>query len=452
MIKSIPFNIEAEQSVLGSILIDNKIISKIADELNESDFYEMKNQLIFKAMKNLFNKRLTIDFTTLNSELQSRNDLENAGGLLYLSNILNSVFTTANVDDYISIIKDSSLKRSILEAANSIIEAGYDVNNTSSEYLDYAERLIFNLSKKRKTDSFTPISTVVDNVTEITLENRNRNGAMTGITTGFDNLDKLTLGLQNNNLIILAARPAMGKSAFAMNVAINAAKFNRDKDNNPLPVAVFSLEMSQEQIVQRISSSESQVNIKNVLSGQMTARELMFFEDANRNLKELNVYFSDSPGVTVAEIRARCRKQKQEEGLGLVIIDYLQLISGSNSKMSRQEEVSDISRSLKLMARELEVPVIALSQLSRKVEEREDKKPMMSDLRESGSIEQDADLIFFLYRAAYYNLPNAKPGVTELIVGKNRSGESGHSLHYLFKGENVLFSPYIPEEKEVQDD
>ncbi len=440
MTKNIPFNIEAEQSVLGSVLINNEILSSIADELSDSDFYDSKNQLIFKSMKNLKNSGLTIDFTTLNSDLQSRNQLEKAGGYAYLNSILNSVFTTAHVEDYITIIKDASLKRNVIAAATSIVEAGYDGDYTSTDYIDFAERLIFDLAKRRKADAFTSISAVIDNVNEITLANRNRTETMTGLSTGYDNLDKLTLGLQDNNLIILAARPAMGKSAFAMNVAINAARFNDRKFNMPLPVAIFSLEMSQEQLVQRIIAAEGQVHISNILSGKMSALELKFFETANEKLKRLNVHFSDQPGITVADIRARCRKLKQEEGLGLVIIDYLQLISGSNSKISRQEEVSDISRSLKLMARELEVPVIALSQLSRKVEERPDKRPMMSDLRESGSIEQDADLIFFLYRAAVYNLPNSEPGVTELIVGKNRAGQSGHSLRYLFKGENVLFS------------
>lgn len=451
MAKNVPFNLEAEQSVLGSVLIDNNVLRTIADELSVSDFYDLKNQLIFQSMKNLDNSGLKIDFTTLNSDLQTRHKLEEAGGYAYLNNILNSVFTTANIEDYIVIIKDASLKRNIIAAANSIVEAGYDSNYNSTDYIDYAERLIFDLAKRRKADAFTAISQVIDNVNEITLANRNRTETMTGIATGFDNLDGLTLGLQDNNLIILAARPAMGKSAFAMNVAINAARFNDKKFNMPLPVAIFSLEMSQEQLVQRIIAAEGQVHISNILSGKMSALELKFFETANEKLKRLNVHFSDQPGITVADIRARCRKLKQEEGLGLVIIDYLQLISGSG-KTSRQEEVSEISRSLKLMARELEVPVIALSQLSRKVEERPDKRPMMSDLRESGSIEQDADLIFFLYRAAVYNLPNSEPGVTELIVGKNRAGRSGHSLRYLFKGENVLFSELPDDEGDNQND
>ncbi len=444
MAKNIPFNIEAEQSVLGSILIDNQMIRNIADELEVKDFYDVKNQIIFTAMKQLFNANITIDFTTLNSELQNKNLLDKAGGISYLNSILNSVFTTANVDDYITLIKDASLKRNVIAAATAIIETGYDGNFSSTEYIDYAERLIFDLSKRRRTDSFTPISTVIDKVNEITLENRNRTTALTGIATGFNNLNRLTLGLQKNNLIILAARPAMGKSAFAMNVAIKAAKENRDENGNPLPVAVFSLEMSQEQLVQRIAATESMVSIAHILSGKMSSQELNYFEYATKSLKELNVYFSDTPGVTIADIRARCRKQKQESGLGLVIIDYLQLITGIGGK-SRQEEVSDISRSLKLMARELEVPVIALSQLSRKVEERDDKRPMMSDLRESGSIEQDADLIFFLYRESAYNKESTSK-LTELIVGKNRAGKSGHALMYTFEGEKILFTEYEEEE------
>ncbi len=437
--KNIPFNIEAEQSILGCMLLDNEMIPKVADEIVVGDFYDNKNQILFTSMKNLYNNRITVDFATLNSELQSRNTVNQAGGLEYLKTILSCVFTTANIDSYISVLKDAALKRNIIAAATSIVEAGYEGKYNSSEFIDYAERVIFDVARKRRAEAFTPISQVVDNVTEITLLNRTRVDAMTGLDTGFDNLNDLTLGLQNNNLIILAARPAMGKSAFAMNVAMNAAKLNRDKEGNSLPVAIFSLEMSQEQILQRIISTESGVHVGKVLSGKMSTQEMTFFEQTNNELKKFNVYFSDTPGVTISDIRARCRKQQQESGLGLVIIDYLQLISGSNSKASRQEEVSDISRSLKLMARELQVPVIALSQLSRKVEERPDKKPMMSDLRESGSIEQDADLIFFLYRASYYNLPNSNPGETELIIGKNRAGASGHSLKYSFVGENLQF-------------
>ncbi|MFI3251644.1 MAG: replicative DNA helicase [bacterium] len=436
--KNIPFNIEAEQSILGCMLLDNQMIPKVSDEIIVHDFYDVRNQIIFSSMKNLFNGSIIVDYTTLTSELQARNALVASGGMEYLKNILSCVFTTANIDSYITILKDASLKRSIIQAATAIVESGYDGSMNATDYIDYAEDKIFNLAKRRKAEDFTPISHVVDKVNELTLLNRTRTTAMTGLQTGFDNLDRLTLGLQNNNLIILAARPAMGKSAFAMNVAINVAKLNMS-NNNPLSVAIFSLEMSQEQILQRICATSSGVHISKILSGKMSSQEMMFFEQTNNELKKLNVYFSDAPGVTIADIRARCRKQKQENGLGLVIIDYLQLISGSNSKLSRQEEVSDISRSLKLMARELEVPVIALSQLSRKVEERPDKRPMMSDLRESGSIEQDADLIFFLYRASYYNIPNSNPGETELIVGKNRAGASGHSLKYSFVGEYLQF-------------
>lgn len=442
MISHVPFNLEAEQSILGCVLIDNNILMKVSDELDTRDFYDIKNQNIFNSMRNLYRQQITIDYTTLHADLENRNVLNNAGGLIYLNNILNSVFTTANIDDYIQIVKDSALKRSIIAAANSIAEAGGDGTLDSTEYIDYAERLIFDLSKRRKTDGFVPISTVIDNVTEQTLANRGKSDGVTGIATGFSNLDELTLGLQNNNLIILAARPAMGKSAFAMNIAINAAKMNVSDDGSQIHVAVFSLEMSQEQIVERISASESGVAIGKIQKGDMSNQELMFFEDANNQIKDLNVHFCDTAAVTIADIRAKCRKQKQSEGLDLVVIDYLQLISGSSKGgTNRQEEVSNISRGLKQMARELEIPVIALAQLSREVEKREDKRPIMADLRESGSIEQDADLILFLYRDEYYNKTgNALPGVAELIVAKNRAGASGMALKYLFKGENALFS------------
>ena len=266
---------------------------------------------------------------------------------------------------------------------------------------------------------------------------------MDKIYTGFEKLDEITLGLQKDNLIILAARPAMGKSAFAMNIAINAATTNVKETGEPISVALFSLEMSQEQIVQRMTAAQARVNLTNIQKGTLTQKEMLLVESANDDLAALNVYFCDQGTVTVADIRAKCRKQKASGGLDLVIIDYLQLINGSSKGGNRQEEVGNISRSLKQMARELGVPVIALSQVSRKLEDREDKRPNMSDLRESGSIEQDADIIMFLYREGYYNKNTEKvSNLTELIIAKNRGGVTG-TLEFLFQGEYQLFTTYI---------
>ena len=276
------------------------------------------------------------------------------------------------------------------------------------------------------------------------LANRARDGELTGLSTGFERLDEITLGLQKDNLIILAARPAMGKSAFAMNIALNAAVNNvKEGTGEPINVAIFSLEMSQEQIVQRMTAAQARVNLNSIQKGSLNQKEMLLVESANDELAGLNIYFCDQGTVTVADIRAKCRKQKASGGLDLVIIDYLQLINGSSKTGNRQEEVANISRSLKQMARELGVPVIALSQLSRKLEDREDKRPNMSDLRESGSIEQDADIIMFLYREGYYNKNTEKvSNLTELIIAKNRGGVTG-TIQLLFQGEYQLFTTFI---------
>ena len=443
MANTLPYNLEAEQAVLGCVIIDNEIIISLADEMKVQDFYDRRHQLIYSAMLNIYKNGMQIDFTTLIAELQLKNQLAEAGGAVYLSSLLDAEFTTANISDYSQIVQDSALKRNVIAAATSISEAGYNANYDATNYVDYAERLINDLTKRRKTQGFTPISTVLDNVKSIMLANRNRNQEITGLSTGFSNLDEATLGLQKDNLIILAARPAMGKSAFAMNIAIQAAQNNVKENGEPIHVALFSLEMSQEQIVQRMTASQSRVNLTNIQRGSLNQKELLLIESANDDLSGLNIHFCDNGSLTVADIRARCRKQQASMGLDLVIIDYLQLINGSGRSSSRQDEVANISRSLKQMARELGIPVIALAQLSREVEKREDKRPIMADLRESGSIEQDADIIMFLYREDYYNKGAAKvSNLTELLIAKNRSGATG-KLQFIFQGEYQLFTTYV---------
>jgi replicative DNA helicase len=274
------------------------------------------------------------------------------------------------------------------------------------------------------------------------IANRNRKDEITGLSTGFSNLDEITLGLQKDNLIILAARPAMGKSAFAMNMAIQAAQNNKRETGEPISVALFSLEMSQEQIAQRMTASQARVNLTNIQRGSLNQKEMLLIESANDDMSNLNIFFCDQGALTIADIRAKCRKQQALTGLDLVVIDYLQLINGSGKNSSRQDEVSNISRSLKQMARELGIPVIALAQLSREVEKREDKRPIMADLRESGSIEQDADIVMFLYREDYYKKGESASNLTELIIAKNRSGVTG-TLKFLFQGEYQLFTTYV---------
>ena len=443
MTQNVPYNLEAEQAILGCVIIDNEIIVSLSDEMTVQDFYDRRHQLIFSAMLNIYKAQMQIDFTTLIAELQIKNQLLEAGGAIYLSSLIDVVYTTANINDYVQIVQDAALKRNIISAASSITEAGYNSNYDSTSYIDYAERLIMDLSKRRKTEGFTPINTVLDNVKNIMLANRARSGEITGLSTGFDNLDKITLGLQKDNLIILAARPAMGKSAFAMNIAIQAAQNNVKENGEGISVAVFSLEMSQEQIAQRMTASQARVNLTNIQKGNLNQKEMLLVESASDDLANLNIYFCDQGTVTVADIRAKCRRQQTTTGLDLVVIDYLQLINGSSRNGNRQEEVSNISRSLKQMARELGVPVIALAQLSREVEKREDKRPIMADLRESGSIEQDADIIMFLYREGYYNRSGENANnLTELIIAKNRGGVTG-TLNFLFQGEYQLFTSYV---------
>ena len=443
MAQNVPYNLEAEQAILGCVLIENEIMTALSDEMKVQDFYDRRHQIIFSAMLNICKSQMQIDFTTLIAELQTKNQLIEAGGAVYLSSLIDAVYTTANISDYIQIVQDAALKRNVIAAATSIAEAGYNANYDSAGYIDYAERLLLDLAKRRRTEGFVPIETVLENVKNIMLANRARDGELTGLSTGFEKLDEITLGLQKDNLIILAARPAMGKSAFAMNIAINAATNNVKETGEPISVALFSLEMSQEQIVQRMTAAQARVNLTNIQKGTLTQKEMLLVESANDDLAALNVYFCDQGTVTVADIRAKCRKQKANGGLDLVIIDYLQLINGSSKGGNRQEEVGNISRSLKQMARELGVPVIALSQVSRKLEDREDKRPNMSDLRESGSIEQDADIIMFLYREGYYNKNTEKvSNLTELIIAKNRGGVTG-TLEFLFQGEYQLFTTYI---------
>lgn len=443
MAQNVPYNLEAEQAILGCVLIENEIMTALSDEMKVQDFYDRRHQIIFSAMLNICKSQMQIDFTTLIAELQTKNQLIEAGGAVYLSSLIDAVYTTANISDYIQIVQDAALKRNVIAAATSIAEAGYNANYDSAGYIDYAERLLLDLAKRRRTEGFVPIETVLENVKNIMLANRAKDGELTGLSTGFEKLDEITLGLQKDNLIILAARPAMGKSAFAMNIAINAATNNVKETGEPISVALFSLEMSQEQIVQRMTAAQARVNLTNIQKGTLTQKEMLLVESANDDLAALNVYFCDQGTVTVADIRAKCRKQKANGGLDLVIIDYLQLINGSSKGGNRQEEVGNISRSLKQMARELGVPVIALSQVSRKLEDREDKRPNMSDLRESGSIEQDADIIMFLYREGYYNKNTEKvSNLTELIIAKNRGGVTG-TLEFLFQGEYQLFTTYI---------
>ena len=417
-----PQDIEAEQAVIGSMLTDQEAVTAAVETLKPEDFYREDNKIIYTALLNLYNKAQAIDIITLKSELSAMGKLDAIGGLEYIAELPEKVPTTSNVDRYIKIVEEKSMLRNLIKVANDIIDLGYGQTEEVEDILDEAEKKIFNVvQKKDQNNGFTPISDVlVESFTKLE-ELYNSKQAITGIPTGFNDLDKKTAGLHGSELILVAARPAMGKSAFALNIGTYAA--TRAK----VPVAIFNLEMSKDQLANRILCSEALVDSNHVRTGELSDDELAKLAEASGELSQAPIYICDTPGISVMEIRARCRKLKMEKNIGLIIIDYLQLIQGSaKNANNRVQEIAEISRSLKILAKELNVPVIALSQLSRAVESRDDHRPMLSDLRESGSIEQDADIVMFLYRDDYYNPEDSKKkNIAEVIIAKQRAGETG---------------------------
>ena len=415
-----PHDIEAEQAVIGSMLTDSDAVSSSIEVLKEEDFYREDNRIIYSAMLNLYNRAEPIDLITLKSELESMGKFDKVGGYEYLSALPDKVPTTANVVKYIKIVEEKSTLRNLIKTANEIIEMGYDPTEEIEDVMECAEKKIFNIMQDKNQKGYEAIKDIlVDSFTELE-ELYNRKGHITGVPTGFADLDYRLAGLHGSELILVAARPAMGKSAFALNIATNAAL------RGNTPVAVFSLEMSSKQMTNRILCSEAMVDSNKVKTGKLEDEDWSKLAEAIGPLSETGIYIDDTPGISIMEIRARCRKLKIEKHIGLVVIDYLQLIQGSNKRNgSREQEISEISRSLKILAKELEVPVIALSQLSREAEKRQDHRPMLSDLRESGAIEQDADIVMFLYRDDYYDKESKKQNVAEVIIAKNRGGSTG---------------------------
>jgi len=417
MEKITPHNLEAEQSVLGSIFVDQSSMRSLIDKLDSDDFYNYRHKVIFTAMVELFQEDIEIDYTTLSSKLETKDLLNDAGGIDYILGLINAVPSIANLSNYINIVRDKSITRKIQDACRGIVEEGFLVQD-ANHFVDQAEKKIFDIAKDRRTTDFTRIGEITEQVILKTEKAKSNHGRITGLDTGYDDLNEYTLGLQKSELIILAARPSMGKSALALNIATNVAK-NKD---NPY-VAFFSLEMGSDQLVGRILSAESRIHSVKIRTGTLSNTEWQQLNLARESLSKLNILFDDSGTVKVTDLRQKCRKLAQEKRLDLVVIDYLQLLSGSNPGVNRVQEVSEISRTLKEMARELKVPVIALSQLSRAVEKRDDKRPLMADLRESGSIEQDADIVMFLYREEYYSREEGTDtGKVELSIAKNRQG------------------------------
>jgi replicative DNA helicase len=415
-----PNDIEAEQAVIGSMLTDKDAVSSSIEVLKEEDFYREDNKIIFEAMMNLYNRAEPIDLITVKAELESMGKFEQVGGFEYLTELPEKVPTTANALKYIKIVEEKSTLRNLIKTANEIIELGYDPTEDVDDIMESAEKKIFNIMQDKNQKGYTPIKDIlVDSFTQLE-ELYNRKQHITGVPTGFSDLDYRTAGLHGSELVLIAARPAMGKSAFALNIATNAAL------RGNTPVAIFSLEMSKEQMVNRILCSEAMVDSNKVKTGKLEDEDWSKLAEAIGPLSETGIYVDDTPGISVTEIRAKCRKLKLEKNIGMVVIDYLQLVQGSNKRnSSREHEISDISRSLKILAKELNVPVIALSQLSRAVEQRPDHRPMLSDLRESGAIEQDADIVMFLYRDDYYNQDSEKKDIAEVIIAKHRGGSTG---------------------------
>ncbi|MFD0621387.1 replicative DNA helicase [Paenibacillus sp. GCM10027629] len=415
-----PQNLEAEQAVLGAILLQPEALITVMERVREEDFYDPRHQFIFESMIQLGEENQPVDLITLTAKLQDKQQLEDIGNVTYLMKLANAVPTAANVDYYAQIIEEKSMLRRLIRTATQIVNDGYASGDEVSDLLSDAERKILEISNRRSGSGFIAIKDVLMEVFE-NVENLSVNkGGTTGIPSGFTDLDKMTAGFQRNDLIIVAARPSVGKTAFALNVAQNVGV--RAKET----VAIFSLEMSAAQLVQRIVCAESNVDATRMRTGNLENDDWEKLTMAIGALAEANIFIDDTPGITVADIRAKCRRLKKEHGLGMIMIDYLQLIHGrGKAGENRQQEVSEISRTLKMIARELEVPVIALSQLSRGVEQRQDKRPMMSDLRESGSIEQDADIVAFLYRDDYYNQDSEKKNIIEIIIAKQRNGPVG---------------------------
>ena len=434
-----PQNIQAEEAILGAILVNPSCMNKLVEHLRPDSFYKPAHRYIYEAMLQLYNSEDKIDIVSVSDVLNVNQKLELVGGRAFINDLSYNTITTANVGYYAKIVQEKAIKRSLINAGSEIVSSGYDVNPIE-ESLEQAEKLIFDIASQKASKSMISIGEIVSDVYTKIEERANNKGTLTGVATGFYDLDTYTNGLQKSDLIILAARPAMGKTAFALNIAQNAAL--RAK----VPVAIFSLEMSKDQLVQRLMCSEAEVDTQRLKTGNVQAKDWEKLATAMANLSETKIYIDDTAGCTITDLRAKCRRLAMtEKDLGLIVIDYLQLID--TGKEDRMQAISSISRGLKILAKELNIPIIALSQLSRAVESRTDKRPMLSDLRESGSIEQDADIVMFIYRDEYYKNANededevekaTNKGEAEIIIAKHRNGPTG-VVKLLFQGSITKF-------------
>ncbi len=444
MNKEMPNDIAAEQSVIGAMFMSKRACEKVVERLRPESFYLDKHAKIFKTIVSLKEQGTPIDVTIVTSELEKNKELASIGGVEYLSDIITSVASAANVEEYIKIVEEKYVRRRLIETALSIETDSYNWSDTLDELIDKSEKNLMNISKVRSGSEFQTIADVLYRA-QLNLEKLSQTkGEITGVPTGFYDIDKITSGLHENELIIIAARPSMGKTAFALNIATNIA-IHTDKT-----VALFNLEMGADQLAFRMLSSVGQIEGSKLSTGRLEHNDWKRVNEAISRLADTKIFIDDTPGISIGEIRAKCRRLASEENLGIVIIDYLQLISGSSKTQgNRQLEISEISRSLKTLAMELKIPIIALAQLSRSVESRDDKRPILSDLRESGSIEQDADIVAFLYRDDYYNKEAAIDEATsksEFIIRKHRNGPT-KTIDLIFKRNTSTFLNFINKEE-----
>ena len=433
MLKLLPQAVEAEEAVLGAILVNPMSLGRIVETLKPESFYKPAHKVIYEAVLELFRKNEPIDIVTVSEHLRNKEELDLAGGRSYINDLALNVVTTANVEFYAKIIQEKEIKRALINAGSEIVSMSYD-NDDTDAVLDNAQKLIFNIAAQKDTSDLVGIQDLVVASYEQIEQRFNNKDDLVGVTTGFYDLDAITSGLQKSDLIILAARPSMGKTAFALNLAQNVAMKGKKG------VAIFSLEMPKQQLVKRMLCSEAEVDSSRVTSGNLQPKDWEKLVEAMTRLSDARIYIDDTSGITSIDIKAKCRRLMMEEKeLGLIVIDYLQLMEGGGNPNDRNQQISAISRSLKGLARELDVPIIALSQLSRGVESRPDKRPMMSDLRDSGAIEQDADIVMFIYRDEYYNRDDVNnKGKAEVILAKHRNGAVG-TIELLFQSNITKF-------------
>jgi replicative DNA helicase len=439
-----PHSVEAEQSVLGGLMLDNNAWERIADRLREQDFYRQDHQLIFRAVSELSAASQPFDAVTLSEWLQSRDQLEQAGGLVYLATLARDTPTAANVRAYADIVHERAVLRELIRVGGELAEAAYRRDGRSAEELvDFAERQVFEIaeSRGRLKQSFVQINELLSRAVDRLDMLMHANNPVTGLATGLDKFDNMTAGLQPGDLIIIAGRPSMGKSAFAVNIA----EYCACRPEQPIPTAIFSMEMSGEQLAMRLISSLGRIDQQKVRTGQLNENDWQRVTSAIAIMSKAPMYIDDSGALTPTELRARARRLKREHNIGLMVVDYLQLMHVSGTNENRATEISEICRGLKSLARELNIPVIALSQLNRSVDQRPDRRPIMSDLRESGSIEQDADLIAFIYRDEVYDKDSPDKGTAEIIIGKQRNGPIG-MVKATFLGAYTRFENFISED------